>query len=106
MANYMKITPVYEYFRFNVDGVILNVKVDYKDKKVSFIDELGNKNKFTFTDRGREYLGGWVKVFRALEEVTLWCDERLKLELDRRDREKEKEVIDLMVAVADLEAKK
>lgn len=79
----MEITPQIEYHKLNVDGVIFNIKLDYKKKQVSFLDELGNKNKFQFTDRGREYLGGWIKIFRALEKATIWADEKLKEEEER-----------------------
>lgn len=102
----MEITPQIEYHKLNVDGVIFNIKLDYKKKQVSFLDELGNKNKFQFTDRGREYLGGWVKIFRALEKATIWADEKLKEEEERSEGLKHKKIVDLMIAVSDLERKK
>ena len=102
----METTPQIEYHKLNIDGVVLNVKLDYKKKQVSFLDDIGNKNKFQFTDRGREYLGGWVKIFRALEKATIWADEKLEAEAERADKVKEKKFIDLMIAVSDIESKK
>ena len=102
----MEITPQIEYHKLNVDGVIFNIKLDYKKKQASFLDENGNKNKFQFTDRGREYPGGLVKIFRALEKATIWADEKLEAEENRSKGVKEKKFIDLMIAVADLDRRK
>lgn len=102
----MEITPQIEYYKLNVDGAIFNIKLDYKKKQASFLDENGNKNKFQFTDRGREYLGGWVKIFRALEKATLWADEKMEAEEKRQKSAKEQKFVELMIAVSDLERKK
>ena len=102
----MEITPQIEYHKLNVDGVIFNIKLDYKKKQASFLDEDGNKNKFQFTDRGREYLGGWIEIFRALEKATLWVDEKLAAEEKRSNDAEDKKFLDLMIAVSDIEGKK
>lgn len=102
----MEINPVIEHYNLNVDGVVFHIKLDYKRKTVSFLDSQGNKNKFQFTDRTREYLGGWVKIFRALEKATIWADEKLDAEEKRVEGVKEKKFVDLMIAVSDLDSKK
>ena len=102
----MKSYPQLEVHKLNIDGVIVRVKLDYKRKVVSFVDENGNPEKFKFAERTMDYLGGWVRVFRALEEATLWADKKLAEEEARQDSEKEAKLIDLMIAVSDLERKK
>lgn len=97
----MEVTPQIEHHKLNVDGVILNVRLDYKKMQVSFLDDNGNKNEFQFTDRGREHLGGWIKVLRALEKATLWADERLEAEATRQSETKHKKTVDLMIAISD-----
>lgn len=67
-----------ETILYNIEGVKLTVFIDYKDKTVSFIDKEGEINSFIFAHRTRDYLGGWVKIFNALETVTREADKKLK----------------------------
>ena len=53
----------------NIDGVVINVALDFNKKTATFTDKDSKPCKFVFADMTRDYLGGWVKIFRALEEV-------------------------------------
>lgn len=99
----MQVNPQVETHKLVVDGVVLYVKIDYLQKTVSFVDHAGGKNTFDFTNRTREYLGGWVKIFRALEKATIWADKRLEEDIKRRADVKDKEFLDVMIAISDLE---
>ena len=96
--------PILETYKLNIDGVILYVSLDYRDKQVSFMDERGNPQKFEFTKRGRDYLGGWVRICRALEKATVWADERLAAEEKREDDAKTQKIMNVFVALSDLES--
>lgn len=102
----METSRVIEVHKLNIDGVILNVRIDYKQGTVSFIDEQGNKNRFDFSNRTREYLGGWVKIFRALEKATIWADARLAEEQKRVKDVKNEKMTEILIAVSDLDRKK
>lgn len=82
MSNIIE-TKKSETILFNADGVKLCVRIDYDEGTVSFIGGTNNKynkdyQKFIFADRTIDYLGGWVKVFEALKEITLIADARLR----------------------------
>lgn len=94
--------PIIETTKLNIEGVVLHVRIDYREKTASFMDEKGNPQTFKFTQRGREYLGGWVKIYRALEQATVWADEKLAAEEARQDQADTERTINLMMALADL----
>lgn len=97
--------PVIETHKLNIGGVILYVRLDYKNKQISFMDEQGNPQKFEFTKRGRNYLGGWVRIYRALEQATIWADERLATEEKRAKQTSTQKIIDIFTALADVESR-
>lgn len=83
----MTTQQVSERLLYDVYGVRLEVYIDYETGTVSFIHKDGEPFKFIFADRGRDYLGGWLKVFKALEEVTRDADKRLKKHQGKKDSE-------------------
>lgn len=87
----------------NIDGVVINVALDFKKRTATFTDKDSNPCRFVFADRTRDYLGGWVKIFRALEEATKWADERLAEAEKIEAEKKEKKFINIMMAISDLE---
>jgi hypothetical protein len=70
--------PLSETILFNQQGVLIRAHINYVTEEVSFIDIDGKPSKYVFANRGIQYLGGWVQVFRALEAVTRECDKRLR----------------------------
>lgn len=97
--------PLLETHKLDIDGVILYVRIDYRDKNVSFTDERGNANRFEFTKRGRNYLGGWVRIYRALEKATVWADKRLA-DYEEQERDaKSSELVQIFTALSGLKDK-
>lgn len=69
---------LYERTTFEHNGISLKVAIDYEKGSVSFLDHDNKPKRFLFADRGREHLGGWVKILEAMIEATKWADEKLK----------------------------
>jgi len=89
------------YLRIN--GVNLNLRLDYDEKTASFVNNDGTPAKFVFIGRGTEYLGGWVKIFQALEEATKFADKLLREQKEVRKKEKFDETVKLMTEIAESE---
>lgn len=83
----MTTQQVTERLLYDVDGIRLELFIDYESQTVSFIHKDCEPFRFVFADRGREYLGGWLRVFKALEEVTRDADKRLKKHQGKKDNE-------------------
>lgn len=83
----MKRQQLNERLLYDVDGIRLEIYIDYEAGTVSFIHKDGSPFKFVFIDRGREYLGGWLRVFKALEEVTRDADAKLKKHKGKKENE-------------------
>lgn len=82
------------YKEIESHGIKLIIKVDYLKSEVSFVErssygEIPFKNKqWLFAGRTREYLGGWVNVFKAMEEATKIGDNLLKQREDANLKDK------------------
>lgn len=85
------------------DGVIVRLHLDYQRGLASFIKKDGQGQQYLFTKRTVDYLGGWVKVLRALEQATILADKLLREQEKVREDNKLTEVAELMLAVKDLE---
>ena len=90
-----------ELVELNYGGVRLNLKLDYDKGEISFLDNSGNKQKFDFTNRGTEYLGGWVKIFKALEQATIYGNDKLIEQRRIRDKIKTDKLINIFTALAE-----
>lgn len=95
-----------ETLELNYNGVLVYLRLDYEAGTASFVEKSGNPNKFRFTDRTVEYLGGWVEVFRALEKATILADKLLREQQELRETTKTQKTIDLMIAISDLKSAK
>lgn len=83
----MKRQQLNERLLYDVDGIRLELFIDYEAETVSFIHKDGEPFRFVFADRGREYLGGWLRVFKALEEATRDADAKLKKHKGKKENE-------------------
>lgn len=95
-----------ETVQFEHRGVVVYINLDYTKGTASFTEKGGQGKQFLFKDRTREYLGGWWLIFEALQKATVFADEKLKEQAELREQLKEKKVLDLMIALADIKVKK
>ena len=95
-----------EYVHLNIDGVRLEVEIDYKEMEGSIVNKDGEPREYCFVDRGRDYLGGWIRVLRALEEATKFIDDKLKAEEERKSKETVDKAVSVFCALEELEKKK
>lgn len=76
---------------YTKDGISVALDIDCESKTITFVERKGDGHykpkKWVFEKRGREYLGGWVKILSAMEYAIKEADKYLK-ELDSRDEEK------------------
>ena len=96
---------IQETVEFEYRNVTIYIHLDYKKATASFVEKDGSKKNWKFTDRTREYLGGWWLILEAMQEATKFADEKLKEQADLRDSIKEKKVLDMMIALSDLDKK-
>jgi hypothetical protein len=94
-----------ERVEFEYRGIKVYMSLDYLEGKVSFTEANGQPKKYNFSQRTREYLGGWWLILEALQEATKFADEKLKEQAELRENIKEKKVIDMMIALSDLDKK-
>lgn len=88
---------LYERTMFEHNGILLKVAIDYEKGTVSFLQDTKPK-KFVFSERGREHLGGWVKILEAMIEATKWADSNLK---ERGEKELDEKLDGVVFGVGD-----
>lgn len=84
------------------DGTIIRVKIDFENNKVSLVDKGGGNTKFLFAERGVEYMNGWLNILGAMQYAVKDARDTLEAWQKARDDEKQKQIIDIMVALADV----
>lgn len=91
------------------NGIKLYLRLDYEYGKVSILEKTNSGNykqkDFRFSNRGRDFLGGWVLIFRALEEATIFADKMLAAEEEAREQAESDKITSMMVALAELNEK-
>ncbi len=84
------------------DGTTIYVKTDFAKNKVSLVDQNGANTKFLFAERGAEYMNGWLNILGAMRYAVKDARDTLEAWQKARDDEKQKQIIDIMVALADV----
>lgn len=74
-----------ETLSLNYYGVKLLLKLDYEDEVASFVDGNDMAYRFRFNNRSIDYLGGWLKIYRALEKATILADKLLREQAKLRE---------------------
>lgn len=88
-----------EELYLNIKGVHLNLELNYDEGTVSFLNVDGSPQKFVFSERTVEYLGGWVKIARAIEEATIYADKLLREQRKLRDDEETTKLINIFTSI-------
>lgn len=88
---------------FDYKGIKIPMELDYIKGEVSFTEPNGQPKNWKFRQRGRNYLGGWYLIFQALQEATKFADERLAEQQEIREKLKEEKMINLMIALSDMD---
>lgn len=92
-----------ETVAFNHDGVKIRIKLDYENRIVDFLDNDGEVKRWKFCGRGRDYLGGWMKIMEAMKAATVYADARLKEQEEIREKLQDERFADLAIALGDIE---
>lgn len=85
------------------DGTTVYVKIDFAKNKVSLVDQNGSNYKWLFAERGVEYMNGWLNILGAMRYAIKDARDQLEAWQKARDDEKQKQIIDIMVALAESE---
>lgn len=88
-----------ETLKVSAQGVVLRVHLDYQRGIVSFVNDQGKPEDFKFAERTVDYLGGWVKIFNAMKEITVFADKLLREQAELRDEAKTEKFINLFTAI-------
>ena len=83
------------------DGTTIYIKIDFAKNKVSLVDQNGASTKFLFAERGLEYMNGWLNILGAMRYAIKDARDQLEAWQKARDDEKQKQIIDIMVALAE-----
>lgn len=97
----MNVLQLQETISYNHNGVIFYIELDYEKGVASFVEKDGTPKRWLFTERGRDYLGGWLRIYEAMRAATIYADTRLKEQQEARDNAKEEQLIDLAIAISD-----
>lgn len=94
-----------ETILFDYKGIKVTIQLDYKRGTVSFTEQDSKPKNYKFAERTRNYLGGWWLILEALQEATKFADEKLKEQEELREKIKTQKVIDMAIALSDLNKK-
>jgi hypothetical protein len=83
------------------DGTVVYVKIDFAKNKVSLVDQNGANYKWLFAERGAEYMNGWLNILGAMRYVIREARDELEAWQKDQDDKKQKQIIDIMVALAE-----
>lgn len=78
-----------EIYRFTHKEIGVNVKIDYKENKISILDHLGDANnfkRFVFADRGVQFMQGWLNILEAIQEAVKDAKKRYEAELAEQSK--------------------
>lgn len=98
----MSIQMLNETITYTHRGVTIYMHLDYEAGTVSLVEKDGSEKRWNFTGRTKEYLGGWWLVLEAMQEAVKYADTRLREQEAARENAKTKEMVDLMVALHDV----
>lgn len=87
-----------------LDGVIVTYKIDYDAETVSLIEKQGKNHndinwvpkQWVFNKREIEYMEGWIKILKAIENAIIFAKGKLADHIEKKQKEKE----DLMIAAS------
>lgn len=102
----MNVLQLQETISYNHNGVIIYIKLDYEEGVASLVEKDGTPKRWLFTERGRDYLGGWLRIYEAMRAATIYADSRLNDQAEAREAVKEEQLIDLAIAISDSKATK
>lgn len=86
-----KVKTTQEQVVFEHKGIKINLSINYEDNDVSMIESTGEKKRWVFTDRGREYMQGWLDILEAMAEATKYA--KAKLDEYYKNAEKERNLL-------------
>ena len=84
------------------DGTTSDVKIDFAKNKVSLVDQNGSNTNFKFAERGLEYMNGWLNILGAMRYAVRMARDELEAWQKVQDDKKTKQIIDIMVALAEV----
>lgn len=83
------------------DGTTIYVKIDFVNNRVSLVDKNGSNTNFKFAERGSEYMNGWLNILGAMRYAVRQARDELEAWQAIQDDKKTKQIIDIMVALAE-----
>lgn len=88
----IKNVPVVETIKRQYENYTFNVKIDYKNGRISIVDDYGQPSVFQFANRGIEYMAGWKEILSNLSELTSFAEAKLKAYQDEVKAEHDKHI--------------
>lgn len=84
--------------RYTFNNVEIYVRINYRKKTISLIDNDGKGigKRFLFANRQIEYITGWINVLKAMEFAMGEAKELLDEYIDTENKERENSIIELM----------
>lgn len=86
---------------YEKDGIAVVVDIDFENNKVSLMERMGNGDyrpkAWKFQDRSNDYLGGWIRIFKAMEYAVTEAHNDLITSLEDREQERMQAIIDVLM---------
>lgn len=73
-------------------GITLRYKIDYDNGSANLVDNNNQPKHFVFTDRGLEYMNGWLDIVEAMRRAVLEVKRELENDLAEKSKFKQKDV--------------
>lgn len=93
-----------EITTITTNGINVNVKIDYANKKISLVEGSKNgykKKNWLFAEREVGYMKGWVAILGAIEEAISYGNQKLRKFIDEEERKEEIQVAGMLLAKND-----
>ena len=55
--------------RYTVNGIDIDIRINYRKERITLIDEKRNKKQWLFAEREIQYLDSWVEILEAMQEA-------------------------------------
>lgn len=62
-----KVYKVTETYSFEHKGIVVGVRINYRENRISLVDQNGHDKNWLFANRGVEFMGGWLNILEAMQ---------------------------------------
>lgn len=82
-------------------GIAVVVDIDFENNRVSLMERTGSgeyrPKSWVFQDRSNDYMGGWIRIFKAMEYAVTEASKELAKALDKKEQEQLHNIVEILM---------